>query len=149
MSEKKKATYPRRETYGVSCCELAPLHQAVERGLQDHVFGRDFLLLHPFCRQLLEELREPGEETRQAVFSHMRHVCFLLGELESSHLLHTDLHAGFLRGSGGDLSVFVGLRGLHGESHHRSRDRRRGSVVVRDLNSKRSISQKQDDTGCQ
>lgn len=112
------------------------------------MFGWDLLLLHPFCRQLLEELREAGEESRQAVFSHMRHACFLLGELMSGRLLHTDLHAGFLRGSRGDLSVFVGLRGLHGESHHRSRDRRRGSVVVRDLNSQRSISQKQDHTGC-
>lgn len=91
-----------------------------------------------------------GGNKAGGVFTHAsRHACFLLGELKSSHLLHTDLHAGFLRGSGGDLSVFVGLRGLHGESHHRSRDRRRGSVVVRHLNSKRSILTKtQDDTGC-
>lgn len=104
------------------------------------MFGRDFLLLHPLCRQLLEELRENGGETKQAMFPHMRHACFLLGEMEGSHVLHTDLHAGFLRGSGWNLSVFVGLRGLHRESHHRSRDRCRGSVVVRDLNSKWSIS---------
>lgn len=43
-------------TYRVSRCELAALHQAVEGGLEDHVLSGDFFLLHPFCRQLLEEL---------------------------------------------------------------------------------------------
>lgn len=79
-NRKTKLHINRKETYGVSCCELAPLHQAVERGLEDHVFGRNFLLLHPFCRQLLEELRVTVGEKRQAGFSHMRHACVFCWE---------------------------------------------------------------------
>lgn len=46
------------ETYRVSCCELAALHQAVEGGFEDQVFSGDLFLLHPLCRQLLKELKK-------------------------------------------------------------------------------------------
>lgn len=44
-----------------------------------------------------------------------------------------ELHAGLLRGSGGDLGVFVRLRGLPSESHHRDSDGSWWSVIIRDL----------------
>lgn len=44
------------DTYWVSRGELAALHQAVKGGFEDGVFCRDFFLLHPLCRQLLEKL---------------------------------------------------------------------------------------------
>lgn len=40
----------------VSCSELAALHQTVEGGFENHVFSRDFFLLHSLGRKLLEEL---------------------------------------------------------------------------------------------
>lgn len=62
--------------------------------------------------------------------------------VENRLLSHTNLHAGLLGGSRRDLGMVVGLRGLHGESHHRGSDGSWWSVVIRDLrthNSERKV----------
>lgn len=73
-------------THWVSGCQLAPLHQAVEGGFQDHVFGWDLLLLHPFCRQLLEELREAEGNKAGGVFFARASRVFSAGKDEEQPL---------------------------------------------------------------
>lgn len=55
------------------------------------------------------------------------------GALREQLVKHTHLHAGLLRGSGGNLSVIVWLSGVHWETHHGGGDGGGWSVVVRDL----------------
>lgn len=60
-------------------------------------------------------------------------VCVAVENLHNSASLHTNLHAGLLGSSRGNLGMVVGLRGLHRESHHRSCDRGWRSVIIGDL----------------
>ena len=60
-------------------------------------------------------------------------VCGAVGNSDNRPLPQTNLHAGLLGGSRGYLGMVVGLRGLHGESHHRGSDGGWWSVVIRDL----------------
>lgn len=118
------------ETYWISCCELAALHQAVKGGFEDHVLSWDFFLLHSLCWQLLEELSNTSTQRQHEAALTAR---ITVENSAGSSLLETNLHAGLLRGSGWDLRVVMGLRGLHWETHDRRRDGRRWSVVIRDL----------------
>jgi len=115
------------ETYWVSRCELAALHQTVKGGFQHHVISRDFFLLHPLGWQLLEKLRKNKDVDTRCEYS----VCSVRNQRTA--MSHTNLNAGLLGGSGGDLGMVEWLRSLHRESHHRGGDGGRWSVVIRDL----------------
>lgn len=65
-------------------------------------------------------------------------MCVAVENSDNSHLMEANLHTRLLGGSRGNLGMVMGLRGLHGESHHRGCDGGRWSVVVRDLRTQNS-----------